>query len=36
NVIEEGTPHEIFVQPKEERTKRFLQRVLPDDYTYHI
>ncbi|MEK4423989.1 amino acid ABC transporter ATP-binding protein [Solibacillus sp. FSL K6-1523] len=36
NIVEEGTPHEIFVQPKEERTKRFLQRVLPDDYTYHI
>ncbi|MEG0384608.1 amino acid ABC transporter ATP-binding protein [Solibacillus cecembensis] len=36
NVVEEGTPHEIFVQPKEERTKRFLQRVLPDDYSYHI
>lgn len=36
SVIEEGTPHEIFVQPKEERTKRFLQRVLPEDYTFHI
>ena len=36
NVIEEGSPHEIFVQPKEERTKQFLHRVLPDDYTYHI
>lgn len=36
HIIEEGTPHEIFVQPKEERTKRFLQRVLPDDYTYYI
>lgn len=36
NVIEEGSPHEIFVQPKQERTKQFLRRVLPDDYTYHI
>ncbi|MEK4384706.1 amino acid ABC transporter ATP-binding protein [Solibacillus sp. FSL W7-1464] len=36
NVIEEGSPHEIFVQPKEDRTKQFLRRVLPDDYTYHI
>lgn len=36
NVIEEGSPHEIFVQPKEERTKQFLRRVLPNDYTYHI
>lgn len=36
NVIEEGSPHEIFVQPKENRTKQFLRRVLPDDYTYHI
>lgn len=36
NVVEEGSPHEIFVQPKEDRTKQFLRRVLPDDYTYHI
>lgn len=36
NVVEEGSPHEIFMQPKEDRTKQFLRRVLPDDYTYHI
>lgn len=35
-VVEEGTPHEIFVAPKEERTKKFLRRVLPEDYTFHI
>lgn len=35
-VVEEGTPHEIFVSPKEERTKKFLKRVLPEDYTYYI
>lgn len=36
NVIEKGSPHEIFVQPKQDRTRQFLRRVLPDDYTYHI
>lgn len=35
-VVEQGTPHEIFVSPKEERTKKFLGRVLPEDYTFHI
>lgn len=35
-VVEEGSPHEIFVQPKEERTKKFLQRVLPEEYTFQI
>ncbi|MEI3607013.1 amino acid ABC transporter ATP-binding protein [Pseudogracilibacillus sp. SE30717A] len=35
-VVEEGSPHEIFVNPKEERTKKFLRRVLPEDYTFHI
>ncbi|MCI8457209.1 MAG: amino acid ABC transporter ATP-binding protein, partial [Mammaliicoccus sciuri] len=29
-VIEEGTPHEIFNYPKQERTKKFLQKVSPD------
>ena len=28
-VIEEGSPKEIFVHPKEERTKQFLKRILP-------
>jgi len=28
-VVEEGSPKEIFVHPKEERTKQFLKRILP-------
>ena len=28
HIIEEGTPSEILVAPKEERTKSFLARVL--------
>ncbi len=33
-VVEEGKPSEIFSHPKEERTKQFLERVLPKwDYT---
>jgi len=35
-VVEEGTPQEIFVTPKEERTQKFLKRVLPEDYTFYI
>lgn len=35
-VVEEGTPHDIFISPKEERTKKFLKRVLPEDYTFYI
>lgn len=35
-VVEEGTPQEIFVTPKEQRTRKFLQRVLPEEYTYQI
>lgn len=32
-VVEEGPPDEIFIRPKEERTKQFLKRILPDfDY----
>ena len=32
-VVEEGAPNEIFVRPKEERTKQFLKRILSDfDY----
>ena len=32
-VLEKGTPEEIFIRPKEERTKQFLKRILPDfDY----
>lgn len=36
SIVEEGTPHEIFVNPKEERTKQFLRRVLPEEYVYQI
>ena len=33
-VVEEGSPKEIFSKPKEERTREFLMRILPDfDYT---
>lgn len=35
-VVEEGSPHDIFVSPKEERTKKFLKRVIPEDYTFYI
>lgn len=35
-IVEEGSPKEIFVNPKEERTKRFLKRVLPEDYIFYI
>lgn len=33
-IVEEGTPHDIFVSPKEERTQRFLRRVLREDYQF--
>jgi L-cystine transport system ATP-binding protein len=29
-IVEEGTPAQIFGSPKEERTKQFLKRVIPD------
>lgn len=29
-IVEEGTPHEIFSSPKEERTRQFLRRILPE------
>ncbi|NLY78995.1 MAG: amino acid ABC transporter ATP-binding protein [Lysinibacillus sp.] len=35
-IVEEGSPHDIFVTPKEERTKRFLRRVLPGSFDYEI
>jgi L-cystine transport system ATP-binding protein len=32
-IVEQGIPSEIFSRPKEERTKQFLRRILPDtDY----
>lgn len=33
-VVEEGTPNEIFLKPKEERTKKFLERIIPQDMYY--
>lgn len=33
-IVEEGTPHDIFDAPKEERTRKFLRRVLPDNYEF--
>lgn len=35
-VVEEGTPSEIFYHPKEERTKQFLARILPQREDYVI
>lgn len=35
-VVEEGTPKEIFRNPKEDRTRQFLARVLPEEYNYYI
>lgn len=34
-IVEEGSPKEIFLNPKEERTKKFFERILPE-YTYQI
>jgi polar amino acid transport system ATP-binding protein len=28
NIIEEGTPEEVFDNPKEERTQEFLKKIL--------
>jgi L-cystine transport system ATP-binding protein len=35
-VVEEGSPNDIFYHPKEERTKRFLRRFLPEEADYEI
>lgn len=35
-VVESGTPREIFNHPKNERTKQFLARIIPEDNTYYI
>lgn len=36
-VLEEGTPDEIFYHPKEERTKEFLHRILPQEQSdYYV
>lgn len=31
-IVEEGTPKEIFLTPKQERTKQFIQHLYPVDY----
>lgn len=33
-VVEEGTPKEVFTNPKEERTKKFLSRILSQNAAY--
>ncbi len=30
-VVESGTPRDVFYYPKEERTKKFLERIIPQD-----
>jgi L-cystine transport system ATP-binding protein len=35
-VVESGTPKEIFGQPKNERTRQFLVRIIPQNYLYSI
>ena len=35
-VVEEVSLRDIFINPKEERTKKFLKRVSPEDFTYYI
>lgn len=35
-VVEQGSPKEIFINPKEERTRKFLERVLPKEPMYYI
>jgi L-cystine transport system ATP-binding protein len=32
--VEEGSPSDIFSRPKEERTRQFLKRILPDSEYY--
>ncbi|MDR3595709.1 amino acid ABC transporter ATP-binding protein [Clostridium sp.] len=34
-IVEEGSPKDIFTRPKEERTKQFLKRILPE-WSYTI
>jgi L-cystine transport system ATP-binding protein len=34
-VVEQGAPSEVFIHPKEERTRQFLRRFLPED-SYQI
>ena len=32
SIVEEGTPNEIFTNPKEERTKNFIEFLYPPNY----
>lgn len=32
-VVEEGTPDQIFMAPKDDRTRQFLSRILPPEYS---
>lgn len=36
HIVEQGTADDIFIRPKKARTKQFLKRVLPEDYTIYI
>ena len=36
NIVEEGTPREIFNHPKEQRTREFLEFLFPADYQIYI
>lgn len=31
-IVEEGSAEDIFTRPREERTRTFLQRILPEEY----
>ncbi len=35
-VVEEGKPSDVFYHPKEERTRQFLSRILPEEPDYYI
>jgi len=35
-IVEQGTPRELLTNPKEERTKQFLKRILAADWNYAI
>lgn len=35
-IVEEGKPEEIFFHPKEDRTKKFLSRIIPKEGMYYI
>ena len=36
NIVEEGTPREIFNHPREQRTREFLEFLFPADYQIYI